>query len=111
REYQPDYFHLLRLAVPTTYNGETPDFQVITKLDSEARDRGEKIFLTVEDAAKDIYDFYDVCLIRPLSQDLERAAGREQLLRYFETEQFKKIPDNRVHSQEKIDAAVREIAT
>src|SRR5580700_6072681 len=37
KEYQPDYFYFLRLAMPTIYKGEKLDFKVISQLDSEAR--------------------------------------------------------------------------
>lgn len=110
KEYLPDYLSLLRLAVPEVYRGQEPNFHVIARLDGEARGRREKILLTPEDAAGGIHDFYENHLARPLSEDLEKGAGREQLLRYFEGDEFKMIPDNRANPPEKVDEVIHEIA-
>jgi hypothetical protein len=111
KEYQPDYLYLLRLAIPPIYNGENPDFKVISELDSEARGRGQKIILTIIDAAKDIADFYDQCLVQPLARELEGGSSREKLLNFFEFEEFDQVPDIRIHTREKVDEAVNGIAT
>ncbi len=110
-DYQPDYFYLLRQVLPTIYKDGKLDLKEIRRLDSEARDRGQRITFTLDDAARDFHDFYDKCLIEPLARELEGGSGRAQLLGFFEFEEDKKIPDNRVHSPEKVDEVVHEIAT
>lgn len=97
--------------MPTIYNGAKLDFKVISELDSEARGRGQKIILTIGDAAQDIYDYYDQCLVQPLARELESGSSREELLHFLEYEEMKKIPDNKTHSEEEVDEAVFELAT
>ncbi len=108
-EYAPDYFHLLRLVLPID-NGKEPDLAMIAPLDDEARAHGKKILLTIEDAAKDFYDFYDRFLTKPLARDLDRSVDGKKLREYFEYEEFTKVPDNRAESQEKVEEATQNIA-
>ncbi len=108
-EHAPDYFNLLRMVLPI-YKGEQPDPAAIAPLDAEARARGQKILFTIEDAAKDFYDFYDRFLTKPLARDLERGADGKKLRRYFEYEEFTRVPDNRVQSPEKVEKGTQDIA-
>jgi hypothetical protein len=86
------------------------DVEAISRLDAEARERGQRILFTIEDAAKDFYEFYDKFLTMPLARDLETGADRKKLLRYFGYEEFRKTPDNRVQSQEVVEKGIQEIA-
>lgn len=108
-EHPPDYFHLLCMAAPV-YKDEKVDLAVVVQLDAKARKRGEKILFTVEDAAKDFYDFYDKFLIKPLARDLDRGAEGRKLITYFEYEELARIPDIRVHSQERAEEGRQTIA-
>ena len=109
-EHPPDYFNLLRMAISVDNDDGAPDLTVIAKLDSEARERGERILFTVEDAAKDFYEFYDKFLIKPLARDLERGANGNKLVRFFEYEEFTKVPNYRAQSPEMVEKATQELA-
>ncbi len=109
-EYSPNYFHLLRKVIPIDNEGGKLDLPAIAKLEAEARTRGLRILFTVEDAAKDFYAFYDNFLTKPLARDLERGANGNKLVRYFEYEEFHKVPDHRAQSPEKIEKATQEVA-
>jgi len=52
----PDYFHLLLMILPIDKDGG-PNLEEISRLDSEARKRGERIIFAAKDAAKDFYGF------------------------------------------------------
>ncbi len=108
-DYPPDYFDLLREVLPI-YKDERPDLAALTKLDEEARERGQRILLGVEDAAKDFYEFYDRILARPLARHVERGAAGEKLMGYFAHEEIARVPDVRVHSQEEMEKAEHNIA-
>jgi hypothetical protein len=104
-EHPPDYFNLLRMVQPIDREDGTPDLTKIAELDEEARTRDQRIMFTIEDAAKDFYEFYDKFLTKPLTRDLEGGVKGKKLLRYFEYEEFVKIPDRGVHGEEKVQAA------
>jgi len=87
------------MALPI-YKDEKPDLAALTQLDMEAKSRGQRILFTVEDAAKDFFDFYDRFLTKPLAQDLDAGAEGEKLARYFELEELDRISDVRVHGKE-----------
>jgi len=108
-EYAPDFFSLLRIIRPLEKDGKL-DIEAISRLDAEARERGERILFTIEDAAKDFCEFYDRFLTMPLARDLETGADRKKLLRYFGYEEFRKTPGNRVQSQEVVEKGIQEIA-
>jgi hypothetical protein len=108
-EYSPDFFSLLRMIRPLEKDGKL-DIEAISRLDIEARERGQKILFTVEDAAKDFYEFCDKFLIKPLARDLERGADGGKLVRYFEYDEFTKVPDHRVQIREQVEKATQEIA-
>jgi hypothetical protein len=108
-EYPPPFFSLLCMALPLEKNGKL-DLRVISQLDAEARERGQRILFAVEDAAKDFYDFYDKFLIKPLARNLERGAEGGKLVRYFEYDEFTKVPDHKVQSRESVEKATQEIA-
>jgi hypothetical protein len=109
-EYAPDYFNLLRMIVPIDKEDGNPDLAVLAKLDHEAKKRGQRILFTVEDAAKDFYEFYDKLLTQPLTRELEKGADGNELVRYFEYEEFHKVPDHRAQSPDKVEKAAQEIA-
>lgn len=75
KEYSPDYFHLLRIVLRIDKKDGAPDLTAIVPLDAEARKRGQRILFTVEDAAKDFYEFYDKFFNKPLARDLEFRFG------------------------------------
>ncbi len=108
-DHQPDYFDLLRLALPLEKDGKL-DLTAIARLDEDAKKRDQRILLTVEDAAKDFYNFYEGILIKPLARDLERGSEGKKLSNYFEWEELKQAPDVTIHGQEKVEKAVQEIA-
>jgi hypothetical protein len=108
-EHPPDYFRLLGEALPI-YKEKRPDLAAIAQLDKEARTRGQRILLSIEDAAKDFYEFYDRFLAQPLVRDLDRGAEGEKLMRYFEFEELRRIPDVRNHSPEEMEKGVNRIA-
>lgn len=109
-EYSPDYFHLLRRILPIDKDGK-PDLAVIAQLDNEAQKRGQRILCTIEDAAKDFYDFYNNFLTKPLARDLERHAEGRKLSNFFEYEEFIKLPDPTIHGAEKVEKASQEVAS
>jgi hypothetical protein len=108
-DYAPDYFHLLGMVLPIYRDGE-PDLAVIASLDAEARTRGQKILFTVEDAAKDFDDFYEMFLTKPLARDLQIGADGKKLREYFEYEEFSKIHGNGINGHEKIENTTQDIA-
>jgi len=108
-EYAPDLFSLLRMVLPLEKNGKL-DLGAIAKLDVEAGERGQRIIFTVEDAAKEFYEFCDKFLTKPLARDLERGAKGSKLARYFEYDESARVPDHRVESREKVESATQEIA-
>jgi hypothetical protein len=69
-----------------------------------------KILFTPSDVSIDIYNFYYEILEVPLNRDIEGGTKGSMLLKYFEFEDLKKIPDNRIHSAEKVDEGERKIA-
>jgi hypothetical protein len=107
-EYAPNFFSLLRMVMPLETGGKL-DIEAISRLDAQARERGQRILFTIEDAAQDFYEFYDEFLTKPLARDLERGADRKKLLRYFEYEEFTKIPKENV-GQENVEKAIQEVA-
>src|SRR5712691_2168152 len=72
-EYPPDHFGLLRMVVPIE-NHDGLDFAAIAQLDREARKRNQGILFSIEDAARDFYDYYDRYQVKPLASDLEKGA-------------------------------------
>jgi hypothetical protein len=107
-EHPPDYFSILGEALPI-HKEERPDLAAIAQLDKEARTRGQRILLGIEDAAKDFTDFYDRFLAQPLARDLESGEG-EKLMDYFEWDELGRVPDIRVHSKDEMEVAERKIA-
>jgi len=105
----PDYFGLLEDVLPLRKN-EGPDLGTLAQLDEEARNRGQRILLGIEDAAKDFYEFYDRFLAQPLARDLDRGAEGEKLMGYFVWEELGRVPDIRVHSREEMEKGVNRIA-
>jgi len=109
-EHPPDYFSLLCMTLPI-YKDDKPDLLVTAQLDGEASKRNQKILFTIEDVAQDFYNFYDRFLIKPLARALERGAEGNKLSNYFEYEEFARVPDPRIHGQEKVEYSRQEIAT
>jgi len=110
KEYQPDYLSILHLAMPAVYVDGKLNQETISQLDIEARTRGERILMTVEDAAQDFYDFYENILTKPLAHELERDETRRKLIAYFEYEEIKRVPDMRTHTEEEVETGARAIA-
>ena len=108
-EHPPDYFDLLRKALPISKDGK-PDLAALAQLDLEARKRGQRVIFTIEDAAKDFHHFYDQFLTKPLARDLDVGTEGKMLMRYFEYEELAKLPDSRFHNQAKIGEESRHIA-
>ncbi len=109
-EYAPNYFKLLRTMLPIDKEDGKLDLTVIAKLDAEARTLGRRILFTVEDAAKDFYEFYDKFLTKPLGRDLERGTQGKELADYFEYEEFTKVPDLSIHGPERVEKVTQEVA-
>ena len=108
-EHPPDYFDLVHMAL-TIYKDGKPDLAALAQLDLEARKRGQRIVFTIEDAARDFHYFYDQFLTKPLTRDLDVSIEGKMLMRYFEYEEFAKLPDSRFHDQAKIGEESRHIA-
>jgi hypothetical protein len=89
---------------------EQPDLETLAQLDREAKGRGQNILFMMEEVAKNFHDFYDKFLTNPLARDLERGAEGKRLREYFEYEEFAKVPDNRIHSPEKVEKVTQDIA-
>lgn len=108
-EHSPDYFHLLRIVLPIDKD-DKPDLAAIAQLDKEETKRNQRILFTVEDVAKDFYNFYDMFLTKPLARDLERGAEGSKLSGYFEYAEHTRVSDLRVHDPEKGEEARQGIA-
>ncbi len=108
-EHPPDYFSLLQMVLPIYKDGK-PDLVVLAQLDSEAKERGQRIIFTAGDAAKDFQYFYDRILTKPLARDLGAGVPGKRLMRYFEFEELDRLPDSRFVSQAKMGEESRRIA-
>ena len=108
-EHPPDYFDLLRRALPT-YENEKLNLAAIAQLDKEARTRNQRILFTIEDAAEDFYNFYENFLTKPLARCLQGGAEGKKLITYFEYEELASIRKRGGPSPEEAEEGRRTIA-